>query len=104
MPIELLWLVPILAVAVFVFIQILFWQQKRATGGMETLVRDYNAGRAEGTPVTSGDKRLMELEGSILLVSAALSNQQRLIEGYQGKDTHIESELNALKKRLSARI
>ncbi len=100
MPIELLWIFPILAVAVFVLIQLLAYQKRRFGSGLEAQVANYNSGREQANGPRS-DSRLHEMENTIRLVTAALTNQQKLMENYQGKDSHLEKEFAALRKKLS---
>ena len=43
---------------------------------------------------------MREIENTIRLVSTALSNQQKIIENFQGKDVALENEHNSLKQKL----
>lgn len=51
-------------------------------------------------PLISEENRLGKIESTIQLVSTALSNQQKMIENFQGKDDILEDGLNDLKEKL----
>lgn len=109
MSIELLWIIPIVAAALLVLMLALSLQQNEKDQGEDTDISDlnrevveYNRGVTIDKKVLSdtAETRLGEIEGTIKLVSTALSNQQKIIENFQGKDVKLEHELNDLKKKL----
>jgi len=109
MSIELLWIIPIVAVALLVLVVALSLQQKdektfNGIRDMKREVEDYNSGIAsdseENVARDSSEVRLKEIENTIQLVSTALSNQQKIIENFQGKDVALENEFNLLKQKL----
>lgn len=109
MSIELLWIIPIVAVALLVLVVALSLQQKdeKAFNGIRDMkreVEDYNSGIAsdseENVARDTSEVRLKEIENTIQLVSTALSNQQKIIENFQGKDVALENEFNLLKQKL----
>ena len=109
MSIELLWIIPIVSAA-FVIFTIVINLQKRNENETGTFdfrdlrreVDEFNSGVVVNVkePSASAEKRLSKIESTIQLVSTALSNQQKVIENFQGKDDTLESELNNLKEKL----
>lgn len=96
MPIEVLFIIPVVAISLFVLIIILSVQKKKAAASVDKIaqtVERYNSGSPQGEESLGMDK-------TIDLVSKALSNQQKIIEGFQGKDSTVESELKEMKNRL----
>lgn len=107
MSIELLWIIPAVAVAIFFLILILSTQREREAevgASDQDLIREvelFNRGYHAPRPTGNGaEKRLGEIEKTIELVSTALSNQQKVIENYAGKDEAYVAQLNGLKKKL----
>lgn len=109
MSIELLWIIPIVAAALIVLVVALSLQQKsevtqasRDVLNMKRAVADFNRGISPEKKVHSepSDARLREIENTIHKVSTMLSNQQKTIENFQGKDVTLENELTDLKKNL----
>lgn len=107
MSIELLWIVPIVAAALFVLIVALNFQKSghNAVNGE----RDLNREVEEFNNRVGIDKEILQnltstrtngIEKTVQLVSSALSNQQKIIEKFLGKDAALEHELNELKGRL----
>lgn len=109
MSIELLWIIPIVSAAFAIF-TIVINLQKRDENETDTFdfrdlrqeVDEFNSGMVVDlkAPVASAEKRLSKIESTIQLVSTALSNQQKVIENFQGKDDTLENELNNLKEKL----
>lgn len=89
MHIELLWLIPVIAIAIFGFFIALSVQRRaeyRARGSdLSREVEMFNAGRGQQKLVTakSADERLHEMEKTINFVAEAVVNQQRLLRGFQ---------------------
>ena len=86
MPIEMLWIFPILAVALFVFGQMLYLQRKKhkKLTGLELAVHNFNTGATVHRPARSVDeaeKRIADVEKAMTLLTTALANQQKVIEG-----------------------
>ncbi len=109
MSIELLWIIPIVAAALLVLVVALSLQQKnevtqasRDVLNMKREVEDYNRGISLEKKVHSepSDARLREIENTINKVSTLLSNQQKTIENFQGKDVTLENEFKDLKMKL----
>ncbi len=106
MRIELLYILPILALSVLVFILLLRTQgqsaQYRRSSDLSRQVEEFNIGQFM-EPLPSRDApevRLTEIEKTIRLVTQALSNQQRMIEGFGGQSSTHSSEITDLKERL----
>jgi len=109
MSIELLWIIPIVSAAFVLFTIVINLQKKneRETDAFDFRdlrreVDEYNSGVVFNIkePAASAEKRLNKIESTIQLVSTALSNQQKMIENFQGKDDTLENELNGLKEKL----
>lgn len=109
-PIEILWIVPILGFALFIPIVILtnHKNQKDGSGSdeynLEAQVARFNSG-AQIIPATvinesKGSERLQEMEKTISLVMATLSNQQKLLQGTNPQNGAVGHELNGLKDKL----
>ncbi len=97
MPIEVLFVIPVVAVSLLVLIIILSVQKKResrpAVDKITQNVELYNSGDLQNS-------NNPEMVKTIDLVSRALSNQQKIIEGFQGKDGAVEQELKEMKSKL----
>lgn len=107
MSIELLYIIPVVALSFLIVINIVVRQRsndrkKRSDAHLHEQVEQFNVGKidsgAENPPVP--ESRLGEIEKTIALVSQALSNQQQLIEGYRGPTIGYSSEMETLKVRL----
>jgi hypothetical protein len=105
--IELLWLIPVVALALILPIIVRSFQKQREEEGEAGLtqtreltdeVEKFNQG-VHLTTKPAG-QRAGEIENIISLVSAALSNQQKIIETFKGKDDTVSGELNNLKSKL----
>ncbi len=106
MSIELLWLVPIIAAALFLPV-IVFARQKRVADRevdeqTQDLAREVDRFNTAGVAVspTHAEKRLSDIELTISRVSSALSTQQKIIEDFRGKDVGHENEFLDLKEKL----
>ena len=106
MSIELLWIIPIVSAAMVILILLFNLQKKgRANSGFRDLkreVEEYNTGIADNkrSQLISEESRLNKIENTIQLVSTMLSNQQKTIENFHGKDVTLEKEFNDLKEKL----
>jgi hypothetical protein len=109
-PIETLWIVPILGFALFIPVVILTNSRSRKENSgtdepnLEAQVARFNSG-AQIIPATvlnesRGTERLQEMEKTISLVMATLSNQQRLLQGANPQNGAAGEELNGLKEKL----
>jgi hypothetical protein len=89
MHIELLWLIPVIAIAIFGFFIALSAQRSAehlARGSdLSREVELFNVGHEQQKLVTakSADERLHEMERTINFVAEAVVNQQRLLSGFQ---------------------
>lgn len=108
MSIELLWIIPAVAAAVCALAIWAASQKKPGgidEGGSTDLDREveyFNRGDTveEQTRSSGSQSRLGEVENTVQLVNTVLSNQQKLIENYIGKDVNLERELNGLESKL----
>jgi len=106
MSIELLWIIPIVSAAMVILILIFNLQKKKyedsGSRDLKREVEEYNTGIAavRGGQNISEESRLNKIEGTIQLVSDMLSNQQKTIENFHGKDIILENELVDLKAKL----
>jgi archaellum component FlaC len=106
MSIELLYIVPIIALSLLLFFNLLARQKKSLTRSHdESLVREveaFNVGMGDNrTGVRQPpEARIGDIEKTITLVSQRLSSQQKLIDGFQGSNRGYASEIDGLKSRL----
>jgi hypothetical protein len=106
MSIELLWLIPIIAVALIVPVIIYSTKnrpnQSQAGRHAQDLAREVEMYNENGLPKESGraEKRLGEIEKTISRVSDVLSSQQKIIRDVVGKDASRETGLMELKQKL----
>jgi cytochrome c-type biogenesis protein CcmH/NrfF len=108
MAIEVLWIIPVVALALFFLILTLSTQQGKAAvsrqdAGLSREVEQFNRGNAE-MPVAAHltDQRLESIQNTIQMVTSALSNQQQIIENVQGKDVRNEMQLRELNEKLQS--
>lgn len=106
MAIEVLWIIPVVALALFFLILTLSRQQGNAAAarsdtGLTRQVEQFNSGNTE-IPIAPHltDQRLEGIQSTIQMVTAALSNQQKIIENVQGKDVRNEMLLSELRDKL----
>lgn len=104
MQIELLWIIPVVAFAFFIFILLLLAQKKEVQPrtSLSQEVAQFNTGLQTDapSPKEGGGDRLIELERSISLVTDSLAGQQRAIERFSKDSSANGGEINQLKKKL----
>ncbi|MBN1602578.1 MAG: hypothetical protein JW915_13300 [Chitinispirillaceae bacterium] len=104
MQIELLWIIPIVSFAFFIFLLIYFAQKNNPEQPYSDLAKEvnrFNNGYIEKMAVQEKpDSRLNELEKSILSLTDSLSHQQRVIDGFQQSNAANQSEVNELQQKL----
>jgi chromosome segregation ATPase len=103
MSIELLYIIPIIALVIFSF-SISFFAQKRSASlergkQLATEVRQFNDGKFI-TQERTTESRLDEFEHTITSINKALSNQQKVIEKFQEENITYNREMDMLKKKL----
>jgi archaellum component FlaC len=103
MSIELLYIIPIIALVVFTF-SISYVAQKRSmTSGQGKLldveVRQFNKGDFISQAQTT-ESRLDEFDHTIASINKALANQQKVIETFQEENNRYNDEIDTLKKKL----
>ncbi len=103
MPIELLYIVPIIALVIFTF-TISFIAQKRSASieqgkKLEAEVRQFNDGKFIALEQTTENK-LKEFERTIASINKALSNQQKVIEKFTEENSAYNRDIDTLKKNL----
>jgi chromosome segregation ATPase len=107
MYIQLLYILPLVALSILVLILILNYQRRKegtaADSRLSKQVEEFNEGLRPEPPVqlrVLPESHLSEIEKTIGLVSQALSSQQRVIERFQGADTKVADEIDKMKLRL----
>lgn len=104
MQIELLWIIPIVSFAFFIFLLIYFAQKNNPEQPYSDLAKEvnrFNNGYVEKKTVQEKpDSRLNELEKSILSLTDSISHQQRVIDGFQQSNAANQSEVNELRQKL----
>jgi chromosome segregation ATPase len=103
MSIELLYIVPIIALVAFTFI-ISFFAQKKSIQQQQAKklaneVQQFNEGKLIGAQ-RSAEERLDDFEKTITSINKALSNQQKVIEKFQQENSSYNGEIDNLKKKL----
>ncbi|MBD3420992.1 MAG: hypothetical protein GF398_12805 [Chitinivibrionales bacterium] len=105
MSIELLYIIPLVALSFLVLMISLIIQRKNtgdtgdsATANLEKSVRDFNEGKV--AIVKHADGRLEKIENTVNEVSETLSSQRTIIEGFQGTNTAYTREIDQLKNKL----
>jgi hypothetical protein len=103
MSIELLYIVPIIALVAFTFI-ISFFAQKRSAEQerdqkLTKEVQQFNEGKLITTQ-RSTDERLDDFERTVTSINKALFNQQKVIEKFQQENSTYNGEIDNLKKKL----
>jgi archaellum component FlaC len=103
MSIELLYIVPIIALVAFTFIISFFAQKKSAEQQKDKKlaneVQQFNEGKLI-TAQRSADERLDDFEKTVASINKALSNQQKVIEKFQQENSSYNGEIDNLKKKL----
>ncbi len=107
MSIELLYIIPVVALSFLVVINIVLRQRNserrnRSDAHLHREVEEFNVGKVSGSGDAAGapESRLGEIEKTINLVTHALSSQQQVIEGFRGSNIGYSSEMETLKSRL----
>jgi len=103
MSIELLYVIPIIALVIFAF-SISYIAQKRSTDleqgkQLAKEVRQFNDGKFISQERTT-ETRLDEFEHTIASINKALSNQQKVIEQFQQENNRYNDEIDLFKKKL----
>ena len=99
--IELLWIIPVVAFAFFIFLIQLAAQRREERHDLSKEVTQFNAGSFQTVPPElAGAARLSQLERAISAVTDSLSVQQRTIEQFHRDNTTYNGEINELKNRL----
>ena len=99
--IELLWIIPIVAFASFIFI-VAFVSQKKTDGqDLSKEVARFNNGLTQNdTKPSVPDQRLGELEKAISSVNESIASQQAVMERFQKENSAYSNEINELKSKL----
>jgi hypothetical protein len=106
MHIELLWIVPILAFALFVLYLTLYFQRSAGQRGkradLNREVELFNAGHGQQKLVTakSADERLQEMEKMINFVAGAVTGEPRPFDGVRRESSAPADEAGALREKL----
>jgi chromosome segregation ATPase len=101
MHIELLWIIPILAFASFIFLIIFLVQKKNPRSDLTREVTLFNNGiQVNGSKYSDPDNRLEELERSISVVTQSISNQEKVIDRFKRENVEYNSEIKDLKDKL----
>lgn len=101
--IELLWIIPAVAFAFFIFLLIFFAQKREERADMSQEVTQFNTGGTQMTiqdPLLNATDRLGQLEKAIASVTNSLSVQQRAIEQFHKENSSYSGEINELKGKL----
>lgn len=99
--IEFLWLVPVVAFGVFIFILQFTVQRKEDSRDLSEEVTLFNTtGFQHSIPAPSGATRLNQLEHAISSVTESLSVQQRTIEQFHRDNATYNGEIKDLKGKL----
>jgi hypothetical protein len=103
MSIELLYIIPIIALVIFAF-SISYIAQKRSMTSeqgkrLDAEVRQFNNGNFISQAQTT-ESRLDEFDHTIASINKALANQQKVIEKFQEENSRYNEEIDTLKKRL----
>lgn len=98
--IEILWIIPVFALVIFIFI-IQFVAQKREQTGLSREVTQFNAGVVPlQQNFTTGTDRLSQLERAISTITDSLTVQQQTINQFNKGGTNYNAEINDLKAKL----
>ena len=101
--IELLWIIPAVAFAFFIFLLIFFAQKREERADMSQEVAQFNTGGTQipiQEPIANATDRLGQLEKAIASVTNSLSVQQRAIEQFHKENSSYSGEINELKGKL----
>jgi septal ring factor EnvC (AmiA/AmiB activator) len=107
MPIELLYIIPILALAALVFLLVLNAQKRTETANIPLAGSDVSVptGKQPGDTKflaarRSTEERLNEYEQTIAQINRSLSNQQQVIERFQEENSSSSNEIQKLNAKL----
>jgi hypothetical protein len=106
MYIELLWLVPILAIALFLLFMTLYLQRRSGNPGrtndLHREVDLFNAGQSQQKLVTakSADERLHEMEKMINFVAEAVAGERRPFQNERRENATSANEAGELREKL----
>jgi septal ring factor EnvC (AmiA/AmiB activator) len=104
MPIELLYIIPILALAVLVYLLVLNAQKRAAAGGANAPSSVVAAPKAGDTrsqqAVRSTEDRLNEYEQTIAQINKTLAAQQNIIDKSQEENSSYNTEIEKLNAKL----
>ncbi len=101
MHIELLWIIPAVSFAIFIFLVIYFAQIKSAPTQLKQEVNKFNNGFNNQTyELKNPDNRLEKLERSITVVTDSITNQQKVIDRFKRENKNYNCEINELKDKL----
>lgn len=104
MQIELLWIIPIVSFAFFIFLLLYFAQRNNPNHPYSDLAKEvnrFNNGIMEKNAVQEKpNSRLNELEKSILSLTDSITQQQRVIDGFQQNNAANQSEVKELRQKL----
>lgn len=99
--IEILWIIPVFALVIFIFI-IQFVNQKREQTGLSREVTQFNAGVVPPLQQSfgTGTDRLSQLERAISTITDSLTVQQQTINQFNKGGNNYNTEINDLKAKL----
>lgn len=101
MHIELLWIIPSVSFAIFIFLVIYFAQCKNPPTQLKQEVNNFNNGFYNHTSeLKKPYNRLEELERSISVVTKSITNQQKVIDRFKREKIDYSCEINELKDKL----
>ncbi|MCX7727293.1 MAG: hypothetical protein N2053_10650 [Chitinispirillaceae bacterium] len=93
--VELLWLIPVVAVGFFVFILQLVLTKKREE--KENTSHSLKSDKKESIVI---EERIKQLENSIANINKAISDQEKLIEKFEKENMGYYKEINELRSKL----
>jgi uncharacterized coiled-coil protein SlyX len=104
MQIELLWIIPIVSFAFFIFLLIYFAQKNNPEQPYRDLAKEvnrFNNGIVDTkVAIEKPDSRLNELERSIFTLTDSITHQQRVIDGFQQSNVANQTEMKELRQKL----
>jgi septal ring factor EnvC (AmiA/AmiB activator) len=102
MPIELLYIIPIVALAVFVLLMLIHFQKKEQGADMEPIAPDKKPlGDTKFLAAQkSTEERLSEFESTISSINKSLNDQQAVIGKYQTENSTYNEEIEKLRSKL----
>jgi regulator of replication initiation timing len=101
MPIELLYIIPIVALAMFIGFLVFSFQKKNQGQNPETLLDGRMMGDTKSIPSQKlTEERLSEFESTINAINLALNDQQKVIEQFQTENNSCSDEMEKLRSKL----